>query len=108
MVLTSMVLFTFVVPIAGVMADKGHPSVTATIGICVFAAATSVPMFLAFRTRSLVACWLLQAALLALTAYTMGILPIICNNIYPAGACAAGAVIGLAGLRVCRLFVCRL
>jgi MFS family permease len=72
MVLTSMVLFTFVVPIAGYLSDRGQRRVNATIVVCVIAAASSVPMFLAFRTKSLAACWLLQAFSLCLTAYTMG------------------------------------
>lgn len=94
MVLTSMVLFTFVVPIAGFLSDKGQRRVNATIVCCVIAAAMSVPMFLAFRTRNLVACWLLQAFSLALTAYTMGILPAICSSIYPAGVRISGFNLG--------------
>ncbi|KAF6255166.1 major facilitator superfamily domain-containing protein [Scenedesmus sp. NREL 46B-D3] len=94
MVLTSMVLFTAIVPIAGYMSDKGQPRVTATIAICAIAAASSVPMFLAFRTGGLVACWLLQAFSLAMTAYTMGILPQICSLIYPAGVRISGFNLG--------------
>jgi MFS family permease len=93
-VLTAMVLFTFVVPIAGILADRGQPRVTATIVICVIAGATSVPMFLAFQTKKLVACWILQAVLLALTAYTMGLLPVICSSIYPAGVRISGFNLG--------------
>eukprot|EP00775_Hariotina_reticulata_P013429 gene13429-13557_t len=94
MVLTSMVLFTFVVPIAGILADKGQPRVTATIVIAVIAGATSVPMFLAFQTKHMAACWLLQAVTLALTAYTMGLLPVICSSIYPAGVRISGFNLG--------------
>jgi MFS family permease len=94
MVLTSMVLFTFIVPVAGYLSDKGQPRVTATIVICAIAGATSVPMFLAFKTGSLAACWLLQAFSLAMTAYTMGILPQICSLIYPAGVRISGFNLG--------------
>ena len=94
MVLTSMVLFTFVVPVAGYLSDKGQPRVTATIAICAIAAAMTVPMFLAFKTGSLAACWLLQAFGLAMTAYTMGILPAICSLIYPAGVRISGFNLG--------------
>jgi MFS family permease len=94
MVLTSMVLFTFIVPVAGYLSDKGQPRVTATIAICAIAGATSVPMFLAFQTGNLAACWLLQAFSLAMTAYTMGILPQICSLIYPAGVRISGFNLG--------------
>lgn len=94
MVLTCMVLFTIVVPIAGFMADRGQRRVTATVVVCAIAAATSIPMFLAFQTRSLVACWLLQAASLALSGYAMGLLPAICSAIYPAGVRISGFNLG--------------
>lgn len=94
MVLSAMVLFTFVVPIAGYCSDKGQRRVNATIVICVIAAAMSIPMFLAFQTRHLAACWLLQVVSLALTAYTMGILPAICSSIYPAGVRISGFNLG--------------
>ncbi|KAF6255165.1 major facilitator superfamily domain-containing protein [Scenedesmus sp. NREL 46B-D3] len=94
MVLTSMVLFTVIVPIAGFLSDKGLPRVTATIVICAVAGAMSIPMFLAFKTRSLGACWALQAVGLAMTAYTMGILPAICSLIYPAGVRISGFNLG--------------
>uniref|UniRef100_A0A383VCS5 Major facilitator superfamily (MFS) profile domain-containing protein n=1 Tax=Tetradesmus obliquus TaxID=3088 RepID=A0A383VCS5_TETOB len=94
MVLTSMVLFTFVVPVAGYLSDKGQPRVTATIAICAIAAVMTVPMFLAFQTRNLAACWLLQAFSLAMTAYPMGILPQICSLIYPAGVRISGFNLG--------------
>eukprot|EP00879_Flechtneria_rotunda_P003299 GHRR01003524.1.p1 GENE.GHRR01003524.1~~GHRR01003524.1.p1 ORF type:complete len:498 (+),score=121.17 GHRR01003524.1:1133-2626(+) len=94
MVLTCMVLFTIVVPVAGYLSDRGQPRVTATICICVVAGAASVPMFLAFRTQNLAACWLLQAASLAMTGYTMGILPAICSSIYPAGVRISGFNLG--------------
>lgn len=95
MVLVSMVIFTFVVPIAGILSDRGSlRPVSATIGICVVAAATSVPMFLAFQTKHLAACWILQIVSLCMTAYTMGILPVICSNIYPAGVRISGFNLG--------------
>jgi hypothetical protein len=47
-------------------------------------------MFMAFATKSLAACWTLQLATLAMAAYTMGILPAICSNIYPAGVRISG------------------
>lgn len=95
MVLTSMVVFTIVVPIAGVLSDRGTlRPVTATIAICVIAAGMSVPMFLAFQTKNLAACWLLQIVSLCLTAYTMGVLPVICSNIYPAGVRISGFNLG--------------
>eukprot|EP00878_Enallax_costatus_P014970 GHUV01015674.1.p1 GENE.GHUV01015674.1~~GHUV01015674.1.p1 ORF type:complete len:171 (+),score=14.63 GHUV01015674.1:206-718(+) len=95
MVLTAMIIFTFVVPVAGILSDRGllRP-VNATIGICVVAAGMSVPMFLAFQTKHLAACWLLQIVSLCMTAYTMGILPVICSNIYPAGVRISGFNLG--------------
>jgi len=42
-------------------------------------------MFLGFATKSVGLCWFLQIAILALVAYTMGVLPGICSMIYPAG-----------------------
>jgi hypothetical protein len=62
--------------------------------ICLVAAATHVPMFLAFRTKSLAACWLLQIVLLCMVAWTMGILPAICSSIYPAGIRISGFNLG--------------
>lgn len=94
MVLTSMIVFTFVVPIAGYLSDKGQRRVTSTIVICALAAAMSVPMFLAFQTKSLAACWILQMVSLSMTAYTMGILPAICSSIYPAGVRISGFNLG--------------
>lgn len=94
MVLTSMIVFTFVVPVAGLLSDKGHRRVNSTIVVATIAAAMSVPMFLAFRTKSLAACWILQMFSLCLTAYSMGILPAICSNIYPAGVRISGFNLG--------------
>lgn len=71
MVLSAMVIFTFIVPIAGYLSDKGLRRVNTTIYICIVAALTSIPMFLAFRTKHLAACWLLQIFTLSLTAYTV-------------------------------------
>jgi hypothetical protein len=52
--------------------------------------ATSIPMFLGFATKNLALCWFLQIATLVLVAYTMGVLPAICSNIYPAGVRISG------------------
>jgi MFS family permease len=71
MVLSAMVVFTVIVPVAGYLSDKGLRRVNSTIVICVVAALTSIPMFLAFRTKHLAACWLLQIFTLSLTAYTV-------------------------------------
>jgi hypothetical protein len=94
MYLLTQVIFTFIVPIAGLMSDKGLRRVNTTIVICIVAAATHVPMFLAFRTKSLAACWLLQIVLLSMVAWTMGILPAICSSIYPAGVRISGFNLG--------------
>jgi hypothetical protein len=53
-------------------------------------AATSIPFFLAFATKSLAWCWALQLVTLALAAYTMALLPAICSNLYPAGVRISG------------------
>eukprot|EP00775_Hariotina_reticulata_P003883 gene3883-4138_t len=90
MVLSCMIIFTFFVPLAGWLSDKGQGRITATIVVSLVAGATSVPMFLAFATKKLVACWLLQAATLSAVGYTMGILPAICSSIYPAGVRISG------------------
>jgi hypothetical protein len=47
-------------------------------------------MFLGFATKSVALCWFLQIATLVLVAYTMGVLPAICSNIYPAGVRISG------------------
>jgi hypothetical protein len=47
-------------------------------------------MFLGFATKSVALCWFLQSATLVLVAYTMGVLPAICSNIYPAGVRISG------------------
>lgn len=84
MLLSCMVLFTLVVPIAGAVSDRGVPRVTTNIVVAAVSAAAYVPTFLAFRTGSVAACWLLQAAHLALVAWAMGVLPVIVSKIYPA------------------------
>jgi MHS family proline/betaine transporter-like MFS transporter len=94
MVLTCMVVFTFVVPIAGWLSDKGMPRVKASLGVFVIAGGVAIPMFLAFQTKSLVACWLLQCFSLMMTAFTMGLLPCICASIYPAGVRISGFNLG--------------
>lgn len=94
MVLSGMVVFTFVAPLAGYLSDKGHRRINATIVVCIVAAGTSIPMFMAFRTKNLVACWVLQVFSLCMTAYTMGVLPAICSSIYPAGVRISGFNLG--------------
>jgi hypothetical protein len=47
-------------------------------------------MFLGFATKNLGLCWFLQITVLALVAYTMGVLPGICSMIYPAGVRISG------------------
>jgi hypothetical protein len=47
-------------------------------------------MFLGFATKSVPLCWFLQIAILVMVAYTMGVLPAICSNIYPAGVRISG------------------
>jgi hypothetical protein len=47
-------------------------------------------MFLGFATKNLALCWFLQVAILVMVAYTMGVLPAICSNIYPAGVRISG------------------
>jgi hypothetical protein len=54
------------------------------------AGVTSIPMFLGFATTSVPLCWFLQIATLVMVAYTMGVLPAICSNIYPAGVRISG------------------
>jgi len=47
-------------------------------------------VFLGFATKSVGLCWFLQIAILAMVGYTMGVLPAICSNIYPAGVRISG------------------
>lgn len=90
MVLSGMIIFTCVVPLAGWLSDKGVGRVTATLWVTVVAGATSIPMFLGFATKNVALCWFLQIAILVMVAYTMGVLPAICSNIYPAGVRISG------------------
>jgi hypothetical protein len=62
------------------------PSTTAAL----YTGVTSIPMFLGFATKSVPLCWFLQIAILVMVAYTMGVLPAICSNIYPAGVRISG------------------
>jgi MFS family permease len=88
------VVFTLIVPIAGAVSDRGLPRVTTNIVICCVCGAIYVPTFLAFHTRSIVACWLLQGVHLGLTAWAMGVLPAIVSRIYPAGVRITGFNLG--------------
>lgn len=88
------VLFTLVVPVSGALSDRGLPRVTTNIVIAFICGAIYVPTFLAFQTRSIVACWLLQALHLSLTAWAMGVLPAIVSRIYPAGVRISGFNLG--------------
>lgn len=88
------VVFTLVVPISGALSDRGLPRVTTNIVIACICGALYVPTFLAFSTRSVVACWLLQGLHLALTAWAMGVLPAIVSRIYPAGVRISGFNLG--------------
>jgi hypothetical protein len=58
------------------------------------AAATSIPMFIALSTKSLAACWLVQAATLTLAGCAAGMLPAICCSLYPAGVRVTGVCLG--------------
>lgn len=95
MVLSCMVIFTAMVPVAGLMSDKGLPRLTVTIAICVASAASAIPMFLGFATKSVAVSWLIQAVLLAMSGYAMGMLPAIVSAIYPAGVRISGCNLGV-------------
>jgi len=82
------------VPISGALSDRGLPRVTTNIVIACISGAAYVPTFLAFQTRSVVACWLLQALHLSLVAWAMGVLPVIVSRIYPAGVRISGFNLG--------------
>lgn len=91
---TSQVVFTLVVPVSGALSDRGLPRVTTNIVIACISGALYVPSFLAFQTRSILACWLLQGLHLALAAWAMGVLPAIVSRIYPAGVRISGFNLG--------------
>lgn len=95
MVLSCMILFTMMVPVAGILSDKGLPRLTVTIAICVASAATAIPMFMGFATKSVAICWLIQAILLAMSGYAMGMLPAVVSAIYPAGVRISGCNLGV-------------
>lgn len=94
MLLSCMVLFTLLVPIGGALSDRGLPRVTTNIAIACVCGAIYVPTFMAFATRSLAACWALQAVHLSLVAWAMSILPVIVSRIYPAGVRISGFNLG--------------
>lgn len=54
------------------------------------AGATSIPVFLGWATKSIGLAWFLQVAGLVMVAWTMGVLPGICSNVYPAGVRISG------------------
>lgn len=58
------------------------------------AAISSIPMFIALNSRSLAACWLTQAATLALAGAAAGMLPAMCCSLYPAGVRISGVCLG--------------
>jgi hypothetical protein len=64
------------------------------LGVTCPIGAASIPMFLGFASKNLGLCWFLQIAVLALVAYTMGVLPGICSMIYPAGVRISGKGVG--------------
>lgn len=92
--MSAQVLFTLIVPVSGALSDRGMPRVTTNIVIACVSGAIYVPTFLAFQTRSVVACWLLQALHLGLAAWAMGVLPTIVSRIYPAGVRISGFNLG--------------
>jgi MFS family permease len=95
MVLSCMIIFTMMVPVAGILSDKGLPRLTVTIAICVASAASAIPMFMGFMTKSVAICWLIQAILLAMSGYAMGMLPAVVSAIYPAGVRISGCNLGV-------------
>eukprot|EP00878_Enallax_costatus_P023718 GHUV01025255.1.p1 GENE.GHUV01025255.1~~GHUV01025255.1.p1 ORF type:complete len:283 (+),score=58.22 GHUV01025255.1:36-884(+) len=90
MVLTGIIAYTITVPIGGIMSDRGVGPVTGTAVAALISGATSVPFFLAFQTKSLVACWLLQTVILIFAGYAVSVTPKICTAIYPAGVRISG------------------
>ena len=90
-----MVLFTLMVPIGGILADKGVPRLTATIAICVASVALAIPQFMVFSMHKLAYSWLMQAVLLAMSGYVMGMLPAVVSAIYPAGVRVSGCNLGV-------------
>jgi hypothetical protein len=95
MVLSCMILFTMMVPVAGIMSDKGLPRLTSTICISLLSAAVAVPMFLGWQKANLALSWSLQAILLAMSGYVMGMLPAVVSAIYPAGVRISGCNLGV-------------
>jgi MFS family permease len=95
MVLSCMIIFTMMVPVAGILSDKGLPRLTVTIAICIASAASAIPMFMGFMTKSVAICWLIQAILLAMSGYAMGMLPAVVSAIYPAGVRISGCNLGV-------------
>ncbi|WIA17470.1 hypothetical protein OEZ85_014310 [Tetradesmus obliquus] len=58
------------------------------------ASMSSIPMFIALSSKSLAACWLSQAATLALAGAAAGMLPAVCCSLYPAGVRISGVCLG--------------
>jgi MHS family proline/betaine transporter-like MFS transporter len=90
MVLSCMVLYTAIIPVSAYFADRGMPRLRACMAANLLSAATAIPMFMAFQTKSLAACWVLQAYTLGLAAFCMGMLPAIIAQIFPAAVRATG------------------
>lgn len=90
-----MVLFTLMVPTAGILADKGLPRLTVTLAICVASVALAIPTFMVFSMHNLALSWLMQALLLAMSGYAMGTLPAVMAAIYPAGVRVSGCNLGV-------------
>ncbi|KAF8068166.1 shiA [Scenedesmus sp. PABB004] len=95
MVLSCMLLFTGMVPLAGLASDRGLPRLTTTIALALASAGAAVPMFMGFASGSLALAWVLQAALLAMSGFAMGMLPAVVAAIYPAGVRISGCNLGV-------------
>jgi hypothetical protein len=80
--------------LAGVLSDRGLPRMTTNIVIAFTCGAAYVPTFMGFATRSVAACWVLQALHLALVGWAVGVLPVIVSRIYPAGVRITGVSVG--------------
>lgn len=95
MVLSGMIVFTAMVPLAGILSDKGLPRLTTTIVIALVSSATAVPMFMGFQRCSLALSWVIQVLLLAMAGFAMGMLPAVVSAIYPAGVRISGCNLGV-------------
>uniref|UniRef100_A0A383WEF0 Major facilitator superfamily (MFS) profile domain-containing protein n=1 Tax=Tetradesmus obliquus TaxID=3088 RepID=A0A383WEF0_TETOB len=94
MLLSSIALFAAAVLAAGAASDRGVGRLRATMAVCGIAAMSSIPMFIALSSKSLAACWLSQAATLALAGAAAGMLPAVCCSLYPAGVRISGVCLG--------------